>query len=209
MRLRNVADVRFSNVDKHIRDGEERVKLCNYVDVYSHDFITDDIPFMKATATPEEISRFRLQVGDVLITKDSETWDDIGVPAIVVFQQPNLVCGYHIALLRPQPNTLNGRYLFRVLQDATIAYQSHVGANGVTRFGLPQECIKSIEIPTPPLEEQQAIADFLDERTASIKTKTTRCHNQIKLAQEYRTRLIADAVTGKIDVRNATIKLPE
>jgi type I restriction enzyme, S subunit len=44
----------------------------NYVDVYKNDRITDIVPFMNATASLDEIERFRLKRGDVLITKDSE-----------------------------------------------------------------------------------------------------------------------------------------
>ena len=83
-RLRTVAEMRVSNVDKHTREGESPVRLCNYVDVYKNDHITHAMPFMTATASWDEIERFRLAQGDVLITKDSEAWDDIGVPSLVV-----------------------------------------------------------------------------------------------------------------------------
>ncbi len=49
-RLQNVADMRVSNVDKHAREGEDPVRLCNYVDVYKNDYIDDQMKFMKATA---------------------------------------------------------------------------------------------------------------------------------------------------------------
>ena len=74
-RLRNVAELRVSNVDKHTREGETLVRLCNYVDVYKNDRIRSSMPFMVATATADELERFRLRSGDVLITKDSEAWD--------------------------------------------------------------------------------------------------------------------------------------
>lgn len=57
---------------------------------------------MRATATNEEVERFRLQLEDVLITKDSEDWNDIGVPALVEYAATDLVCGYHLAILRPR-----------------------------------------------------------------------------------------------------------
>ena len=58
-RLRTVAEMRVSNVDKHTKEDELPVRLCNYVDVYKNDRITQDIPFMKATASQDEIERFR------------------------------------------------------------------------------------------------------------------------------------------------------
>lgn len=78
-RLRNAAEMRVSNVDKHSKDDEVPVRLCNYVDVYKNERISATMRFMHATAMPAEIERFRLSTDDVLITKDSETWK--GLPA--------------------------------------------------------------------------------------------------------------------------------
>ena len=95
-RLRRVSEMRVSNVDKHAREGEPPVRLCNYVDVYHNDRIHREMPFMAATARPEEIARFGLQPGDVLITKDSEVWNDIGVSALpaprISTKITNVVC---------------------------------------------------------------------------------------------------------------------
>ena len=54
----------------------------------------------------------------------------------------------------------------------------------------------------PPLPEQRAIAEYLDRATADIDARISRARRQIELLGEYRARLIADAVTGKIDVRD-------
>src|SRR5437016_5572807 len=81
--LASVAELRVSSVDKKLESGERPVSLCNYIDVYNNDYITADMGFMRATATSSEIGRFGLAVGDVIITKDSETPDEIGVPAAV------------------------------------------------------------------------------------------------------------------------------
>ena len=76
-RLRTIAEMRVSNVDKHTKDNEFPVRLCNYVDVYKNDRITPAMPFTTATASRAETERFRLERDDVLITKDSEAWNDI------------------------------------------------------------------------------------------------------------------------------------
>ena len=57
-RLRNVSEMRVSNVDKHTKDEEYAVRLCNYTDVYNYDRIRAGLPFMKATATTDEIERY-------------------------------------------------------------------------------------------------------------------------------------------------------
>ncbi len=206
-RLRNVTDMRVSNVDKHVKDGENRIRLCNYVDVYNNDYINKRMDFMHATATNEEIERFRLEKDDVLITKDSETWDDIGVPALVTEPACDLISGYHLALLRPRPDKLVGAYLLRALQSKLLAHQFHVEAKGVTRYGLSHAGIKSVWIPLPPLAEQTAIVHYLNEISANTQTAITRMRRQIELFQEYRTRLIADVVTGKLDVSEAYVNL--
>src|SRR4051794_11877374 len=100
-RLFQVADAWTSNVDKHMVAGQPRVRLCNYVDVYKNDSIVNSLDFMAATATRDQIKRFRIRAGDTLITKDSETADDIGVPAFVEYEADDLICGYHLAIIRP------------------------------------------------------------------------------------------------------------
>ncbi len=113
--LRAVADTKFSNVDKLTKAGERPVRLCNYTDVYNNDYITQDIEFMEATTAQPEIDKFRLQVGDVIITKDSETPYDIGIPARVDYAADDLVCGYHLALLRPNQEVVDPDYLSKQL----------------------------------------------------------------------------------------------
>jgi type I restriction enzyme S subunit len=198
-RLRNLADMRVSNVDKHTREGEEPVHLCNYVDVYKNDHISPRMNLMRATATKDEIARFRLVAGDVLITKDSETWNDIGIPSLVVTAALDLVSGYHLALLRPFADRLTGNYLLRALQSRGVQYQFHVEANGVTRYGLSHAAIKSVWLPAPPLPEQAAIVRFLDHADRRIRRYIRAKQKLIKLLEEQKQAIIHRAVTRGLD----------
>ena len=92
------------------------------------------------------------------------------------------------------------------LQSKGVAYQFHVRANGVTRYGLTHFGIKSICIPLPPLLEQNRIVSYLGKATSDIDTTIARARRQVELLHEYRTRLIADVVTGKLDVREAAAR---
>ncbi|MDE2842775.1 MAG: hypothetical protein OXN21_05260, partial [Chloroflexota bacterium] len=65
-RLRTVAEMRVSNVDKYTKEGEFPVRLCNYVDVYKNDRISQAMPFMSATASQDENERLRMKQGHVL-----------------------------------------------------------------------------------------------------------------------------------------------
>ena len=207
MRICHVADMLVSNVDKHSHEHEEPVRLCNYVDVYKNEAITDQLKFMVATASKDEVLRFRVQIGDVIITKDSELWSDIGVPAVVRHQADDLVCGYHLAILRPNASELSGEFLLRCLQDRLIATQLHIAANGTTRYGLSQGSIKSCLIPVPPFEEQGHLVTHLMEATRDLTLAISKTQAEIDLIREHRTRLVADVVTGQLDVRH--LDLPE
>ena len=197
-RLKTMASVQLSNVDKHSEEGQIAVKLCNYVDVYYNDLITTEFDFMNATATPEQVRRFRLRVGDVLITKDSESWTDIAVPAVVGEDLPDVLCGYHLAHIRPGPK-LDGRFLARQFSAIGTRDQFHVAANGITRFGLGGDAIRTGLFPVAPIDEQHAIADFLDRETAKIDALVARKERLIELLQEKRTALITRAVTRGLD----------
>ena len=200
-RLKTSATCWVSNVDKVPAEDELPVRLCNYTDVYYHDHITPDLDLMETTATAEEIRRFGLREGDVLITKDSEEWNDIAVPALVKKSAPDLVCGYHLAIIRPYPKVLSGDYLLRAFQACAINQQFQVAASGVTRYGLPKSSIGEAWIPLPPPPEQRLIADFLDRETGRMDRLVAKVEAAIERLQEYRTALITAAVTGKVDVR--------
>lgn len=208
-RLRNVAELRVSNIDKKSFDDEQPVRLCNYVDVYKNDVIHADIPFMEATASQAEMEKFRLRIGDVIITKDSEDWKDIGVPALVAAEADDLVCAYHLALLRPIATQIDGAFLFWHLLGPDVRWQFAIAANGVTRYGLSHGSIKELVLALPEVSEQRVIAAHLDAATASIRSTERDIQREIVLIQEFRTRLIADVVTGKLDVRAAAASLPE
>ncbi len=151
----------FSSVNKKSRSDQKTVQLCNYMDVYNSDYITDDLDFMTATASDREIEKFILQQGDVIITKDSETPDDIGVPAVVMENLDNVICGYHLALLRPKQNEIDGIFLAKELARDRVSYQFSRVANGATRFGLTTDAVRNIQVNVPPLSEQKKIARIL------------------------------------------------
>jgi type I restriction enzyme S subunit len=197
-RLKTVASVQLSNVDKNSVEGQESVRLCNYVDVYYNERITGDIDFMAATATPEQVRRFSLRAGDVLITKDSESWTDIAVSAVVAEDLPGVLCGYHLAHIRPDADC-DGAFLSRAFAAVGPRDQFQIAANGITRFGLGGDAIRTGLFAVPPRVEQHPIAAFLDRETAKIDALVAKKERVIELLQEKRTALITRAVTKGLD----------
>lgn len=202
--LKHVAAVQPSNVDKKSVEGEQKVLLCNYVDVYKNDFITDDIDFMEATASESQIEKFQLSIGDVLITKDSETPQDIAVPALVKTEMENLICGYHLAQIKPDPSVLIGGYLFRLFQSKQFNTNFEIAANGITRYGLGSESVSNVKIVLPPLTVQAVISDYLDKKTALIDTAISKKQKLIVMLQEEKAAVINQAVTKGV---NPAVKL--
>lgn len=193
-KLKFFADVRNSNVDKTAADDEEPVRLCNYTDVYYNDRITSDLEFMNGSATEAEIEKFQLKRGQVIITKDSEGWDDIGIPALVTEDMPDVLCGYHLSVLEPR-NELDGGFLAWLCRSEPLNDQFKLGANGVTRFGLGQYPMKNAFVALPPHETQQRIARFLDEKTARIDGLIEKKRALLDRLAEKRQALITRAVT--------------
>ena len=199
-RLKDLSDIQNSNVDKKSYDDEIPVKLCNYVDVYKNEFIDSSLNFMEATATKSEIKQFTIKKGDVFITKDSETCDDIAIPALATESLDGVLCGYHLARFRMKEKIFLGSYLFRLFQSKSYGFRFVISAKGITRVGLGQSSIADALTPVPPLSEQKAIADYLDKKTAQIDQIIQTINTQIEKLKELRKTLINDVVTGKIKV---------
>ena len=204
MRLKNACLVFPSNVDKKSYEDQIPVHLCNYTDVYYNEKIVSGMDFMKATATQEQIEKFTLKAGDTIITKDSETADDIGISAFVPNDIPGVICGYHLSMVRPKSCAV-GNYVKYFFTSHFAKSKLAVAANGLTRVGLSQYSLDNIYFPTPSIEEQCSIANFLDHETAKIDSLVTEQEKLIELLKEKRQAVISKAVTKGLDAK-ATMK---
>lgn len=196
--LRRLVTVRTSNVDKIMEEGEETVRLCNYVHVYYNDRITGDMEFDHGSAKASEITKFALRAGDVIITKDSETPDDIAVPALVEPSADGIVCGYHLAILRPRPSEIVGPFLFWALLAKPTREAFGNAAQGVTRYGLKSNSLGSVSISVPDLDTQRAIAAYLDRETTRIDQLIAKKEAFQEVINAKRKSLIAGLVDGSL-----------
>jgi|694.fasta_scaffold25745_8 type I restriction enzyme S subunit len=197
-KLKFYAGVRNSNVDKTIADDEEPVQLCNYTDVYYNDRITRDLEFMQGSATESEIEKFQLKRGQEIITKDSEAWNDIGIPALVTEDMPDVLCGYHLSVFEAGPD-LDGAFLAWLCRSEPLNDQFKLGANGVTRYGLGLYPMKNAFAALPPIKTQRRIVDFLDEKTARIDGLIEKKRALLGRLGEKRQTFITRAVTKGLD----------
>ncbi|MEI7586827.1 restriction endonuclease subunit S [Runella sp.] len=168
-KMSQIVEIKVSNVDKKIYPNKTLVKLCNYMDAYSNDYIANKLPFSIGSADSNEIQKFGLKQGDVIITKDSESPDDIAVSSVVIEPLENVVCGYHLAILRPNKNELDGCFLMMKLKLPDLKNYFFGVANGSTRYGLTIGNIENAKISFPPLPQQQKIAKILSTADAVIE----------------------------------------
>lgn len=162
-KLKEVASFEVSNIDKKIKDGERTVRLCNFTDVYRNWAITYSMKnnFMTATASDSQIEKFSLKKGQIAITKDSETRDDIGIPTYIADDLKDVVLGYHCALITPDPTKIDGKYLNAYLNSkiAKKYFENNAVGSGM-RFSLTLDTINDILLYLPSLKEQQEIGNL-------------------------------------------------
>ncbi|OKB14844.1 restriction endonuclease subunit S [Helicobacter pylori] len=166
VKLSEVCEILNSNVDKKTKENEQKVKLCNFIDVYNNWAITKytSKKFMTATATQNEINKFSLKKGYVAITKDSETKDDIGISTYIADNFDNVLLGYHCTLLKPNQKVLNGKFLNAYLSSFYgRKYFANCASGSGQRYTLTTDVINDLTIPLINIETQQKIA-----RTLSI-----------------------------------------
>lgn len=191
--LCQVANVAVSSVNKKSVSGERAVQLCNYTDVYYRECIESRIAFMQATASNNEIEKFTLRQGDVIITKDSETAADIAVAARVTENVPNLVCGYHLAMIRPDLNRIDPVFLHCYFNLPRTKNYFASSANGVTRFGLPLGAIQDAPIAFPCIDEQRKIGQIV----SSAELEVAGLVKDIELLKIQKLALMAQLLTGR------------
>lgn len=200
----DIANVIPSNVDKKSVPGQRKIKLCNYMDVYNNRYIHGELDFMIATAKADQIEKYKLLPDDVIITKDSETPEDIAVPAVVGENIDDLICGYHLAILRPK-EFVNGKFLmYRLCEDA-VRRQFFRVANGSTRYGLTIGAIENVNLDFPEEPEQNSIVETLEATEEAIAATRGMLDKQDKIKDG----LLQDLLTRGVDQNGKLRPHPE
>ena len=187
-KLGDIATVEISGVDKKTKDGEQEIRLCNFVDVYYNWAITtaQHDGFMFATARPNEISKFQLKKGQVALTKDSETRDDIGVPTYIADDFDDVILGYHCALITPNKDILDGRYLNALLHtDYAKKYFACNASGSGQRYALSVEALNSFPVPMIPLRNQERIGEIFSALDKKIELNRRINQNLEAMAKQF------------------------
>lgn len=184
----------------YVDDGVPFISARNIkVDTWS----LEDAKFISEADYAEFSKRVVPRVGDVLYTKGGTT----GVARAVDLNFPFQVW-VHVAVLKLLTD-VNARYVAAVLNTPRCYEQSQLLTRGATNQDLGLGRMRGIWLPVPPADHQAAVADRLEQIASTTRARRVALLKQISLATEYRTRLIADVVTGKLDVREAAANLPD
>ena len=157
----------------------------------------------KRNLNEREIEKALLYEGDLLITKSSGSALHIGKTVVVTKKVADMKCCFSNFMQRIRPKQKFSSWFFYYFLNSSLAREQYnylsTTTTGLSNLG--SELISNILISIPLSEEQSAIADFLNRKTSQIDELIEKKQYEIVLLQEYRSALISEAVTGKIDVR--------
>lgn len=197
-RVKELGKLSSSGIDKKIIEDEELIKIVNYVDVYNnqrHELYNSD-NYMVVSASIEKTKSKQLKKGDILITPSSETVEDIGISSVVMEDLIETLFSYHILRIRfyQHIDLIFKKYLFN-----NIFVQNYFSSKsmGTTRKILNLSKINNLQVPIPPLSEQQAIADYLDTQTLKIDNILENINRQLGKLAQLKKSLINECVTGE------------
>ena len=138
------------------------------------------------------------EVGDVLFSKDGTVGR-----TVVVTEAREFVVASSLIIIKCDSQVMNPWFAHYACQSANIKQQvdSFVKGAGLPRLSISN--LRKVVVARPPMNEQLEIVDFLNRRCSKVDTLIAKATGVIDTLLEYRSALITDAVTGKIDVRGA------
>ena len=185
-----------SGIDKKIYKHEKIIRMVNYTDVYGNQKaeLWNNDGYMLTSAPIDKVCKYELKKGDILFTPSSETIDEIGLSAVVMEDMPGIVFSYHLLRLRPSDH-LNLRFSKYFCNYPGVLCQFSSLSKGTTRNILTQDNFKNIVVVLPPVNEQERIASFLEQKTSKIDVAIAKKQRLIELLEERKNILINQAVT--------------
>jgi len=166
---------------------------------------TDEVRLSLPRTTLAEAERTRVRAGDLLLSITAY----IGSVAVVPENIEEAYISQHVACCRPIPRAANVKWLAYVLLSPVGQTHGKLCMYGGTKQGLSLDDVKNYLVLLPPDHEQAELVSWIESATKYLDQTMVRAYREIFLVREYHTRLIADVVTGKFDVREAAARLPD
>ncbi len=174
---------------------EEGVPCVRYGELYTTH--RNFIERARTCVTQERASGYTpIEYGDVLFAASGETIEEIGKSAVNLLHGAR--CGGDVVILRPT-EAFVARFLGYATDAAPVAAQKSLAGRGSTVKHIYPDELREVVIAVPPVDEQQAIADFLDRETGRLDALVAAKQRLIDLLAEKRKAIIATAVTRGVD----------
>jgi type I restriction enzyme S subunit len=167
--------------------------------------IVEDMRCSVPPAVVARLSNYLLATHDLVFSRRGE----LGRCALVRDREAGWICGTGSIRVRVAYAGIEPEYLIEALQVRWVGEYLSLFSVGATMESLNTGILKGISVLLPPVSEQRAIIEHIAHETRTLEQAISGSHREIDLFREYRTRLIADVVTGKLDVRAAAAGLPE
>ena len=137
-----------------------------------------------------------LKKGDFVFADTSEDIEGSGNFTSVQSDEP-VFAGYHTIVLKPKTQSIHSPYFSFLFDSLGIRNQVRKEVYGVKVYSITKSILKEVQCLIPPLEEQKAIAEYLDTQIEKIDLAICKIKSQINLIKEYKSTLISEAVCGR------------
>lgn len=147
----------------------------------------------------EDLTKYKLAYPDDIVLNSMNV--HIGSVALSSYFGCVSPVYYMLHVRNPQHSVRYFNYLF---QTKELQHDLHKYGKGILdiRMRIPMPALNMVILPVPPIEEQQAIIDYIEGRISQIDSYITAINEELEQLRQYKQRLISDAVTGKIKVFN-------
>ena len=202
--------VKLKYICSRLRDGTHSsfnrvnngIPLLSVRNIVNDEFINLDDDSLISEEDFQELNRsFQVYENDILLAIVGAT---IGKVALVK-KMPKFTIQRSLAILRAKEEKILFKFLFYFIKSPDFQKLLWFNTGYSAQPGIYLGSLANFFIVIPPLVEQKEIITYLDKKTAEIDKQKAKIQQAIDRLKEYRTALITNAVTGKIDVRQVSI----
>jgi type I restriction enzyme S subunit len=178
--------------------------FVGYGDVYNNAQLPLEVEGV-ANSDRQQQEIYSVRNGDVFFTRTSETIEEIGISSVCFADIEKATFSGFLIRFRPIKGVLNKKFSRYYFRNDLIRHYFTKEMNIVIRASLSQNLLRNAPVILPQIDEQEKIAQFLDNKTKLIDNAIERLTKEVELISEYKNSLISEVVTGKVDIRHIAI----
>ena len=200
IKLRFMGRFSSSGIDKLSKKNESVVKIINFTDIFGNKngVIDSSEDFMVVTTPENNRVKNLVEKGDLIFLPSSETYEDLGLAALINEDLENTSFSYHVIRYKFSYD-IDHSFKKYITNNKFVQSQFSKFGKGTTRKIIGRGIFNDIVVVVPPLVEQTLIGNFLNLKTAKIDQAIAIKEKQITLLKERKQTLIQNAVTRGLD----------